>query len=1083
MKSVITWFAENHVAANLLMLAICVAGVMSAATIKQEVFPDMELDLIQIQVLYLGATPSEVEESICIKIEEQVQGIDGIKKITSTAAEGIGVVMVELDRNVDGQKVLDDLKSEVDRIITFPEETEKPVVTLLERRAPVIDMIVAGDVSERTLKVLADDIRDDLVGLDGITYAEVVGTRPYEISIEVSEQTLRSYGLTLADVTRAVKLNSLDLPGGSVKTDAGEILVRTKGQRYTGEQFANIVVIPRPDGTEVALGQIATVKDGFEDIDAAARLDGRSAAMISVYRTGNEGVLGVANTVKKYVAEQNDSLPSGVTLTTWYDRSDIYRSRMNLLTRNGLIGLVLVFLCLATFLQLRLAFWVALGIAISFLGAFYVIPWFGVSLNMISMFAFIVSLGIVVDDAIVVGENIFAYRERGYSRQRAATLGTIEVSGPVIFAVMTTVVAFLPIAFVEGMMGKFMYNIPVVVIAILVFSLIESLFILPAHLSTIKVSQQSGESTGGDLTAATGLTGWYQRNKGFVQRKLEYVVNRFYRRHLEWALDHRGLVIALATAGFLLTIGMVAGKHIRFTFMPHIDSDNVICSLTLAQGTTLADARGAVDQIEGALERLIVEIRTERPADAPEVFRHTFTTIGSQPRGAQRLVGHGAAGASTGGAHLVEVVTELESAEKRGMSSNEIARRWRELTGPIPGAVSLAFSADLFGGGKAIQIQLSSPSTEDLIAVAARLQGELANYPGMTDISDSFREGKVEVKLNLKPEARSLGLTLNDLARQVRQGFYGDEAMRIQRGRDEVKVMIRYPEQERRSLGHMEDMRIRTPTGAEVPFYRVAEVETGRGYASIERAERQRIVTVYADVDQSVTNAGEVLADLQAYALPDLLADYPGLRFSLEGQERDRAESMASLGRGFVFALFMIYVLLAVLFKSYAQPLIVMSAIPFGLMGAVLGHLVLRQDLTILSLFGVVALTGVVVNDSLIMIDFINRTRRAGIPLREAVLQSGMRRFRPIMLTSVTTFAGLTPLLLEKSLQARFLIPMAISLGFGVIFATVITLMLIPVGYTLLADGKRKLGIHDTLDGAEDGAAETESEPQPQSAG
>jgi len=1059
MKGVITWFAENHVAANLLMAAICVAGFMAMMSAKQEVFPEMVLDMISVRVPYLGGTPSEVEESVCVKVEEQIQGVDGIKKITSTASEGTGAIIVELDRDADGQKVLDDIKSEVDRIITFPAETEKPIITLLERRRQVIDVVVSGDVSERALKIIADNTRDDLVAIDGISYAEVVGTRPFEISIEVSEQTLQAHGLSLADVTRAVRLNSLDLPGGSVKTDAGEILVRTKGQRYTGKEFASIVVITRPDGTVVTLDQIAVVRDEFEDVDIASRLDGRPAAVIAVYRTGDEGVLDVTDAVKEYVRNRQESLPAGVGMTTWYDRSEIYRGRMNLLTRNGVMGLILVFICLATFLQLRLAFWVALGIAISFLGAFYVIPWFGVSLNMISLFAFIISLGIVVDDAIVIGENIFSHRERGLGAHQVAVRGTIEVAGPVTFAILTTVVAFMPIAFVEGIMGKFLYSVPVVVIAILLFSLVESLLILPAHLSTIKHVRRHGEEVDSELATMSGLRGWYHRNKGIVSRQLENVVNNFYRKHLQWALAHRGLVVAIALGGFLIIMGVVAGGHIRFTFMPHIDADNVVCALTLPQGATVADAHTAVDQIESALDELKAEIAAERPPDAPGVFRYTFTTIGSQPRTSQSGPGISMAGA--GGAHLVEVNAELEKAEIRGMSSSDIAARWRDLTGAIPGAVSLSFTSDLFGGGKAIQVQLSSPRTDDLLAAAQRLKLELADYPGVTDISDSFREGKVEVKLNLKPEARTLGLSLSDLARQVRQGFYGDEAMRIQRGRDEVKVMIRYPEEERRSLGDIENMRVRTPGGAEVPFYRVAEVQIGRGYASIDRADRQRIVNVYGDVDQSVTNANEVLSAVQASFLPQLLADYPGLRYTLEGRERDQQESMQSLARGFSFAIFLIYVLLAVLFKSYVQPLIVMSAIPFGLMGAVIGHLLMGWDLTLLSMFGVVALTGVVVNDSLIMIDFINRARRAGATLHEAVVQSGVRRFRPIMLTSVTTFAGLTPLLLEKSLQARFLIPMAISLGFGVMFATMITLMLIPVGYSLMADAKRRLGARD----------------------
>ncbi|MFH1843172.1 MAG: efflux RND transporter permease subunit [bacterium] len=1051
MNGLFRWFSTNHVAANLLMLFIMAAGLMTAVSIKQEVFPEVSLDLISVRVPYLGASPAEVEEGVCIKVEEQIQSIDGIKKITSTANEGMGVVLAELEITAEPQEVLDDIKAEVDRIITFPLETEKPIVSLIEPRRQVMDVVVYGEVSERSLKTLADNIRDDLTALPEITQADVVGTRPFEISIEVSEAMLRRYGLGLGQVTQAVRMNSLDMPGGSVKTAAGEILVRTKGQRYTGEEFARIVVITRSDGTQVTLDQIATVRDGFADVDVRSRFDGQPAAVVSVFRVGDEGVLRVANAVKRYVETKRPDLPAGIQIATWQDSSAIYRGRMNLLLKNGAFGLVLVFFCLALFLQMRLAFWVALGILISFLGAFWVLPLFGVSLNMISLFAFIVALGLVVDDAIVVGENIFTRREMGDTPQSAATDGAIEVAAPVIFAVLTTVVAFLPIANVEGLMGKFMFNVPVVVIAVLLFSLVESLLILPAHLSTVRQVGSAGSTA---ESPVTGLRGLYRRGKDAFARFLHSVIHNHYRRCLAWSLRQRPLVASLAMASLIVTMGLIAGGRIKWTMMPRVDADNMIVAMTMPQGTTVERTEEVIQQVEVALNDLSAEVMQDRSEDSPPVVEHVFTTVGSQPRSAGRF-----AVSTASGAHLAEVNAELLSAEQRGLASGDLARRWRELTGPVPEALSLSFSANLFRGSSAIQVQLSSQDMEQLTTAATILKTELSNYPGVTDISDSFQEGKVEMKLALRPEARSLGLNLNDLARQVRHGFYGDEAMRIQRGRDEIKVMIRYPEAERRSLGHIENMMIRTPDGSEVPFYQVATVETGRGYATIERADRQRIVSVFADVDQGVTNAREVLLDLEDRVLPALMADHPGVRFSFEGEERDRAESLASLRHGFLLALLGIYTLLAVLFRSYLQPLVVMLAIPFGLIGAIWGHVLMGWDLTMLSMFGAVALTGVVVNDSLILIDFVNRARRAGAGRSEAVMEAGLRRFRPIILTSLTTFAGLTPLLLEKSLQARFLIPMAISLGFGVIFATGITLVLIPVGYTLLDDLKRRLGL------------------------
>ena len=1049
MNGLIRWFSGNHVAANLLMVTILVSGLMSARSIKQEVFPELDMDMITVSVPYLGGTPADVEEGVCLIVEDKLQGIEGIKKITSTASEGVGTIMLELQRGTDKRKALDDVKAAVDRIITFPEETEKPIISLVERKHQVIDIYLYGNTDERTLKLLADRVRDDLLASDTISYAVTNGTRPFEISIEVSEKNLRRYGLTLEQVTRAVQAGSLDLPGGSVKTEAGEILVRTQGRRYTGKEFGHIIVVSAPDGTEIPLSRLADIKDGFEDVDVATFLDGRPAAMVSVFRTGDQGVLEVTRKVKSYIEKISGELPPGIDITTWHDRSAVYKSRMDLLLKNGAMGLVLVFLVLALTLEFRLALWVSSGILVAFLGALWVIPWFGVSLNMISMFAFIVSLGLVVDDAIVIGENVYSHRQQGYGAQKASTLGTMEVAGPVVFAVMTTVAAFLPLAFIEGMMGKFMYNIPVVVIAILAFSLIESLLILPAHLATIKVRQVSA-----GVPAADPRPRWYARLKDGLEGNMQGFLDRAYRPALEFALHNRALIVAIAVATLVTTLSWFAGGHLKFVFIPPVDADNLVADLTLPQGTTVAEARTAAEQLERSLEEMLAEFSRNRPEDAPPLMNHVSTSIGSQP-----LANESSNGNTPGGAHLVEVNAELLPAEIRNLPSHEMADRWRELCGPIPGAVALTFSADLFHGGKPIFVQLSSPDSDLLVAAGRILKRKLAVYPGVTDISDSFRQGKVEMKLRLKPGARTLGLTLADLARQVRAGFYGDEAMRIQRGRDEVKVMVRYPADERRSLGDIEAMRIRTPAGAAVPFNQVAEVTMGRGYATIQRSNRQRVVNVTADVNQALANADEINQDLRREILPELLASFPGLSYSMEGQAKEQQDSLASLRSGFMMALLMIFALLAVLFRSYMQPVIIMTAIPFGIVGAIWGHLLMGMDLTMVSLFGLVALTGVVVNDSLIMIDFINRSYRAGTPLRKAVIGAGMRRFRPIMLTSVTTFAGLTPLLLEKSLQAKFLIPMATSLGFGVMFSTAITLVLVPVSFTLLVDFKHLFGL------------------------
>jgi len=1046
----IEWFTDNHVAANLLMIFILLAGFMSAMSIRQEVFPQVDLDMVSVQVLYLGASPEEVEEGVCLRVEEAIQGIEGIKRINATAVENSGTVTAEISTDADAREVLDEIKQAVDRIITFPDETEKPVINLMESSEQAIDVVIYGDTNERTLKELADRVRDDLLAMENITQAQLVGTRPYEISIEVSEAELRRHGLSFSQISAAVRRGSLDLPGGSVKTDAGEILIRTKGQRYTGREFEDIVVVSRPDGTRLTLGQVATVKDTFEDIDSRSTFDGRPAAVVSVFRVADQAILEVTSLVKEYVEDHKGSLPDGVEMAVWSDRSEIYRGRMNLMLKNGTIGLLLVFGCLALFLQPRLAFWVALGIPISFMGGFWLIPGWGASLNMISMFAFIVVLGMVVDDAIVVGENIYHFRQRGFNRREGAIRGTKEVALPVMVAITTTIVAFIPLARVEGMMGKFMGQVPIVVIAVLLVSLVESLWILPAHLSTIPAASIKGAEKGRGLLALQAK----------FARAFEYFIEKTYKPTLAFAVTHRAVVLAAAIASIVLLVGFVGGGHIRFTFMPKVDADNMVCVINMPPGVPVAETERAVAQALAGLEKLETEVMGERPDGAKNVFVHSFASVGSQPRGGSSGGRPGSESATSfGGAHLAEINVELMASEDRGIPSNELVQRWRKLAGPIAGANSVTFTSNLFHGSSALELQLSSEDTDILTDAAERLKVALADYPGVQDIDDSYQEGKEELKLSLLPAAQTLGLTLQDLASQVRQGFYGDEALRLQRGRDDVRVMVRYPRDERTSIGDLELMRIRTPDGAEVPFSSVAQVDGGRGYASISRQDRRRIVSVIADVDQKVTNAQEVLADLQQEVIPSLVADYPTLHLSFEGEERDRKESLDSLKSGFLFALLAIYALLAVLFKSYTQPLIIMSAIPFGLLGAVLGHVLMGLDLTLLSLFGVVALTGVVVNDSLIMVDFINKSRAEGHSMRDAVLISGVRRFRPIVLTSLTTFAGLTPMLLEKSMQAKFLIPMAVSLGFGVLFATVITLILVPVSYLILEDLKRGLGL------------------------
>jgi multidrug efflux pump subunit AcrB len=1046
-KGFLAWFAANHVAANLLMVFILASGALSLLSVTIEVFPEFDTDVITVQVPYLGASPEEAEEGVCVLVEEEIASIEGIERIRSTATEGMGSVTIELEEDANDNEVLDDVKAAVDRIDTFPAETEKPIVSLAEARRRVITVVLYGEAPERTLKELAERVRDDLNDLDDISQAEVSGIRPYEISIEVSEENLQRYGLTLSEVASAVRRTSLDLPGGSVKTDGGEILLRTKGKRYRGPEFESIVVRTQPDGTQILLGDIARVNDGFADTDTATRFDGRRAALIQVSRVGDEGALDVANATKAYVADLEPQLPAGVEVATWDDDSIILRQRIGLLLNNAQLGLLLVFLCLAIFLDLRLAFWTTLGIPISFLGGFWLIPYADVTVNMISLFAFIVVLGIVVDDAIVVGENIFHYLQKGVRPLDAAIRGAREMAVPVTFAIITSVAAFAPLLFVSGNMGKVMRHIPVVVITVLLMSLVEALLILPAHLS------------GG----ASRLYRWLQpvlapieRLQARVHAGLRWIIDHPYRSSLEWALEWRYATLAIALGCLLLVGGIVAGGFVEFTFFPKVNADNMVARLTMPQGTPVEQTKAVLATLETAADE--VGQQFDETHEGPSLIRHVSTTIGQHPT--QGAHGPRSISAPTGSsAHLGEVNVELLSSEERTVPSPELVTRWREIVGEVPGAASLTFTSSLFSAGEAVSVQLSHRSFDTLLQASERLQEIIASYPGTSDVADSFLPGKEELKLELTPAGRTLGLTLSDLAQQVRAGFYGEEAQRIQRGRDEIRVMVRYPEDERRSLGDIDNRRVRLRDGSEVPLSTVATITRGRGYASIDRVDRRRVVTVSADVDESVADANAINQDLRGSALPQLTRDFPGLSFDFEGEQREQAESLGSLRVNFLVAQIAIFGLLAIPFRSYVQPVIVMSAIPFGLVGAVGGHLIMGMDLSILSLFGMVALTGVVVNDSLIMVDLINRERANGVSMDQAIRDSGARRFRPILLTTATTFLGLTPMLLETSLQARFLIPMATSLAFGIVFATAITLILVPVLYRILEDVLGLLGI------------------------
>lgn len=1049
MNGMIEWLAKNPVAANLTMVFIIVTGIASTFMVKAEVFPEIDLDRINIQVPYLGAAPEEVEEAVNVRIEEAIQGLDGIKQIQSTAAEGMGSVLVELELGADAREVLDEIKSNVDAITTFPIETEAPIIRDMNNSQAVVDIAVSGNLDTFTLKATAEKVRNELTAIPEITQVSVISAPPYEISIEVSEVALRRHGLTFDQVANAVRRSSLDLPGGSVRADSGEILLRTVGQAYRGEEYENIVLWTRPDGSRLQLGDVATVVDGFAETDQYGRFDVQPTILVSVFRTGNQSAIEIAERVYEYVAIAQSQVPAGVVLTVWQDSAKLLNARLSLMLRTGATGFLLVFLVLALFLELRLAVWVSIGIPISFLGALAMMPGLDVSINVMSLFAFVVVLGIVVDDAIIVGENIYRHQEEHGNGLRGSIKGAQEIAKPVVFAVLTTVAAFMPLMFVPGMMGKIFRVIPLIVIPCLLFSLVESLMILPAHLSRIPKPKRPG---------------LWRRFQGQFANGLKLFVERAYRPLLETALQWRYVTASVGGAAMILTIGLVLSGRPGFHFFPSIEADFMSATLTMPQGTPVDVTSEAVAKIEAGAARVRQELLQETGND---YFLHTHAAVGDQPIAAR---GGGPMGRviNTSASNVGEVTVELLPTEQRIYNSEQLGIKWRDAIGGIPEAVEVTIQSSMMNPGNDVDVQLAGPDMDTLRAAADDVKRELLNFAGVYEITDSFRAGKEELKLGIKPAAEGLGLSLQDLGRQVRQAFYGEEAQRIQRGRDDVRVMVRYPRDERRSIGDLENMRIRTPDGGEVPFGQVAVVEPGRGFASIARVDRNRAVNVTAAVDASVTSSNQVINELETRILPDVLSRYPNVFYTFEGAQAEMSDAIGGLQRGFLLALLMIFALLAIPLKSYIQPLIIMSAIPFGLVGAVWGHIVMGIDVTMMSMFGLVALSGVVVNDSLIMVDFINRKRELHADMNVALREAGVNRFRPILLTSLTTFFGLAPLMFEQSFDAAFMVPMAVSLAFGVVFATVITLILVPTSYLILDDISRGLRGMFGRDSAED---------------
>ncbi|MDG2168437.1 MAG: efflux RND transporter permease subunit [Opitutales bacterium] len=1044
----IAWFTRNGVAANLTMLIMVMGGIISLFSIKRELFPQFSLDTIVIRVPYLGASPEEVEEAVNIRIEEALQGLEGIKELRSTASEGYGAVNVVVDKGYDLRQVKEDVKTRVDAITTFPAETERPIIEEFLIQRDTIWVAIYGDADEFVLKKLSKKVRDDVVQLPGVSQAFVRGVRNYEISINVSEDKLRQYGLTFGQVMQVVQQNSLDLPAGQIKSDGGEILLRTKEQAYRGADFEELVLLSRSDGTLVRLVDVAQIDDGFEDLTIVSEFNGKPASLVLIREVGAESPLNISDQIYKYVEDSKETwVPEGIELEAWGDSAFYLKDRLNLLLENGLIGFILVLLSLSLFLRPSLAFFVAAGIPVSFLATFLVGPTFGLSINLISLFAFILVLGIVVDDAIVVGESVFSEFQKNGPGVDSAIRGTHKVSTPVTFAVLTTIVAFLPIFFLPGLLGKFFISIPLVVIPTLLFSLVQSKLVLPYHLSLCNVGDKQHRSELNFLSR-------FQRK---FSDGLEHFIRNVYDPLVEKALQWRYATLGAFLGLLIISFGMVFGGWIRFVQFPNVPSDFIMVQLVMPEGTSSEETRRAVDRLEMGLDMVREETLAKGEIDP---VAHLMVAVGYST-----MTGGPNPESTVTGSNIGSIIVELAKSEVRDSDAFEVSEKWREYTGAIPGARQLTFQAGAAGPvGLPVDIRLAGPDFDQLKAASLAIQDRLKQFDGLQDIRDTYSEGKQEIKIKLKDSARGLGLNASDLARQVRQAFYGGEAQRIQRDQDDVRIMVRYPRGERGSIGNLENMYIRTPQGNSVPMSEVADIHFGLGYPGITRVDRQRVINVQADADKSIANPTEINRALysgsngQPPILDEILAGFPGVRPVKDGEAKDFEELMPVLIGGAIFVVIVIYTLLAIPFKSYIQPILVISAIPFGIAGAIFGHLInfsdlgTPQDLSTLSMLGIIALAGVVVNDSLVLVDYINKLRLEGIPLKQAVHMGGIARFRPILLTSVTTFVGLVPILLERSLQAQFLIPMATSLSFGVLFATLITLILVPALYLILED-------------------------------
>ena len=1029
-KGLISWFSRNPVAANLVMVLVFFAGAISLATISKEMFPRSERNMISISVPYPGAAPVEVEKGVILPMESVLEGLQGIKKITSGADRDYGRIYLEIEASEDINDVLTQVENRIDSIVDLPDDMEKPTIKKLDSNIWAIGVVVYGELTKPERKALGDQVYDEVLALPEVKDLNLYGAGTYEISIEVKEDRLRELNLTLSEVANAVRVSSLDLPAGIIRSEAGNVLIRTEGKAYVGQDFENIVLRSQVDGTQLLLSDVAEVRDGFTDTIFLNHFDRETAITLAISSLEGQNVLTISEAIHRYVDKKRDTLPKGLSITTFNDLAYDLQGRLDMMSENLVLGGILVALVLGLFLNLKVAFWVILGIPVSFAGAFWLMPMGAVTVNVLSLFAFIMVLGIVVDDAIVIGESVFSEAKSDFQQKRDAgeipdggyeasvetvVAGAQRVAIPSTIGVLTTMAAFFPIIFIGGSFGGITSAIGIVVILCLTFSLIESKLILPAHLVGLKFGQPANES----VSFVRGI-------QSKVSQGLKYFIDNIYGVWLRRALRNRYITLAGFLGALIIALGAVGSGIARFEFFPMVPGDGVQAEIIMQDGASVESMLDTIAVVEDAIFAVDEKYRLENPGETGLVENVAFFVI-SDVTANFRVV--------------------LTRSEFRTLSATEIERLWRDEVGLLPDVRKQKYSSGQGPSGAKISLSLSGSDPEELTLAGMDLQQELSTFPGVYDIYNSQGSGSKEVLINLKPYASQIGITLSDVARQVRQAFYGEEAQRIQRDSDTVKVMVRYPYDERRSILTLENMHIRAGNGEAVAIGEVAEISLGVGLTAIDRLDRKRTVTVTAEVEADKIQSGDVVKDVTTNFVPQLLERYPSVSFRLSGGTQEQNEYYGKMAVGFLAALFMIYGLLAVPLRSYIQPVVIMSVIPFGFIGAVIGHMVFSVSINILSVFGIIALAGVVVNDSLILVEFANRGRKDNLSLEDAIVSAGKKRFRAILLTTLTTFVGLLPLLFETSVQAQFVIPMALSLSFGILFASTITLVLIPCLY------------------------------------